>query len=168
MKMKLLNKLKELKNNNELILDKDYFGFLNNLKKEIIQQEDYVKNYKIEIENYNDYKKTKQNLEKLNEINELFKYIGKDNIDSLIDSIKNKMNKNNNYEINEKLEEMHIKDELAEKISNIFKNKNASYFFENNIFCILTNKKINKDILNEYNPIIFFNKEYTKVLIKRV
>ncbi len=165
--MKPLGRLKELNNNNELILDKNYLIFLNNLKKQIKQEEEYTKEYQIKINNYHDYKKTKQDLKKLNEINELFKYIGKENIDSKINSINDKI-KENNYETNEKIEKIQIKDELAEKICNIFKNKKASYFFENNRFCIITNEKLNENIFSEYSPIFFSNKKYTKLIFKEV
>jgi len=162
-----IKKLNEIIKNPELIFEDEGNIFLKNLKKQIKQNEVYVKSYQVKINNYNDYKKTKQDLKKLNEINALFKYIGKANIDSKINSIKDKI-KECNYETNEKLEELNIKDELTEKICSIFKNKKASYFFENNRFCIITNEKLNEDGFAKYDPIIFSNRNYTKLILKEV
>jgi len=175
MKMKSLDKLKELEKNNNLILNSEYNNFLENLKEEIKEYRLFTNNYKSQIHNYEDYKKAKQDFEKLNKINELFKYIGKESIESVISAVSSEINNNKKYKINEDLNKFDINnDELVNKINEIISNYNgkSNYFIENNKLCLWFDRDIKNEkirvLMEEYNPIVLSGENYTKIILKEV
>lgn len=175
MKMKSLNKLKELENNNDLILDNEYNNFLEKLKEEIKDYEAFANKYKSQIHNYEDYKKAKQDFEKLNEINELFRYIGKENIESVISAVSSEINNNKKYKINEDLDKFDINNnELVNKINQLVSNYDgkSNYFIENNKLCLWFDRDIKNEktraLMEKYNPIILSGENYTKIILKEV
>jgi hypothetical protein len=167
----IIENLKEIIENPELIFKKKGTDFLNNIKEKIRKYEDFMKEYNTDINDYNDYKKSKANLKKLNEINKLFKYIGKESIDSIIESVSLEIKNNKKYQITEDLSKFGIKNEnLTDKLSDILLNYKgkSNYFFENKKACFLFDSKIETETLNRYDPIIFQNKKYTKIILKEV
>ncbi len=168
-----INNLKNITENPKLLYEEENSNFLKDLKNEMKDYESFVNNYKVKIENYEDYKKVKQNFKKLKGIDELFKYIGKENIDSVLKDINLRLNKNKRYNIKENLDELKIKDDdLINRINTLISNNRFSCFIENNKLCFWVDKNINTDKvkanLGKYYPIIFSDANYTKIILKEV
>ena len=171
----IITKLNQIIENPGLLFEEKDSKFLLDLKEEIKNYEAFAKNYKNhEIKNYEDYKKAKKDLEKLKEVNELFRYIGKENIDFILGDIGSELEKNKRYKINEDLEDLNVKDdELTSRINDIVSEHKgkSNYFIENNKLCLWFDKDMKNEktryLLRKYNPIIFSGNGYTKIIMKR-
>jgi hypothetical protein len=92
--MKTIEQLLELEKNSNLLLDGEYISFLNELNEKISVFEEQISNYQVkEIADLEDFRKVKEEYSELYDLNEVFKYIGKQNFDELVEKAGNEIKK---------------------------------------------------------------------------